>query len=247
MVWCVAGSSQPGFFVEMDVGRLREQMDQNYWTAAYMAHSTLKEWLRPSSSGTFSHEPVAPDPVVRHLIFTSTIAAFYPPAGYSQYAPAKTALRTLSDVLAQEVRLYNGARSHRSPKGPAAEVRIHTIFPGTILGLGLDQENSTKPGITLKLEEGDQVQTEDEVAAASLKGLEKGEYLITTTFLGSVMRGASWCGSPRNNWFVDTIFTWIASIVWIFAQPDLDGKATKWGKEHGHPAFYGSKDVASDD
>ena len=224
----------------MDVARLRKQMDQNYWTAAYIAHSTLKEWLRPSSSDTSSQEHVTLYPGVRHLIFTSTVASFYPPVGYSEYAPAKAALRTLSDVLAQEVRLYNGARSHWSRKGPAAEVRIHTIFPGTILSPGLEQENLTKPGITLKIEEGDQAQTEDEVAAASLKGLEKGEYLITTTSLGSLLRGASWCGSPRNNWFVDTIFTWIASIVWIFAQPDLDGKATKWGKEHGHPAFYGS-------
>ncbi len=223
----------------MDTDRLREQMDQNYWTAAYMAHATLQEWLQPAGTKDVnqqSKDKASPSP--RHLIFTSTVAAFYPPAGYSQYAPPKTALRSLSDTLAQEVRLYNAARAHPTKPGSEADVEIHTVFPGTIFSPGHEQEQLTKPGITVKLEEDEKGQTEDEVAAASVRGLQRGEYLITTTFLASLMRGAAWGGSARNNWVVDTLYTWLASIVWIFAQPDQDGKVVKWGKEHGHPATY---------
>ncbi|KAI9883835.1 MAG: hypothetical protein M1823_004389 [Watsoniomyces obsoletus] len=240
IVWCLAGSAYPEFFIHMNTDRLREQMDQNYWTAAYMAHAILQEWLQPVAAAADQQSKKNNEALQqpRHLIFTSSVAAFYPPAGYSQYAPAKTAIRSLSDVIVQEVRLYNAARGHSTKPGPEADVKIHTVFPGTIFTPGYEQENLTKPDITKKLEEGDKGQTEDEVASASFRGLQRGEYLVTTTFLGSILRGAAWGGSPRNNWLVDTLFSWIASIAWIFVQPDLDRKVVKWGKDNGHPAMY---------
>lgn len=240
-MWCVAGSAYPEFFIDTDIERLREQMDQNYWSAAYMAHAVLSEWLRPrdfsnsqAPNGTRSPEP-------RHIIFTSSSIAFCSLVGYAPYAPTKAALRSLSDALAQELKLYNGARKHPSRQGPAADVQIHTICPGTILTPGYEQEALTKPAILAKLEEDDTAQTEDEVAALSIKGLEKGEYLITTSFLGRLMKAAAWGGSRRNNWLVDTIISWIANVVWVFIQPDFDRKVTKWGLENGHPATYKRK------
>ncbi|KAI9819968.1 MAG: 3-dehydrosphinganine reductase [Pycnora praestabilis] len=240
IVWANAGFSEPGLFIEKSVDQLRSQMDVNYWAATYTAHATLKAWLRPVSSSTRPGEtPTSgdkqPSPPPRHLIFTSSVLAFYTLVGYTNYSPAKAAMRSLSDTLTQEMNLYNGARRHDPSLGPTADVKIHTVFPGTIYSPGYDNESQIKPAITRKLEESDPGQTEDEVAAASLRGLEKGDYLVTVGFLGSAMRGCAWGGSPRNNWVVDTLMTWATSLVWMFVQRDMDGKVWDYGKKNGLP------------
>lgn len=238
IVWCIAGSAYPEFFLDMNIELLREGMDQNYWSAAYMAHATLKEWLRPTEPSKAPNPSQSIPSAPRHIIFTSSVIAFSSFVGYAQYAPAKAALRSLSDTLSQELKLYNGARRHKSQFGPLVDVKVHTVFPATIFSPGYEQEELTKPEITRKLEEDDKGQTEDEVAARSIKGLQKGQYLVTTNFLGSLMRGGAWCGSPRNNVLIDTLMSWITSVVWLFVQPSMDAKVTKWGEEHGHPTTY---------
>lgn len=85
------------------------------------------------------------------------------------------ALRALSDGLSQEMNLY--AHSGVPP------VLIHTIFPGTIHTPGYEAENLIKPDVTKKLEEGDTAQSADEVAAKSIRALEKGDELIATQFV----------------------------------------------------------------
>ncbi|KAI4179812.1 MAG: hypothetical protein L6R41_007630, partial [Letrouitia leprolyta] len=145
ILWCCAGSSYPTLFVEAPVSSFQSQFESNYLSAAYIAHAALQLWLKPStkSSETSSSSPLPPP---RHLIFTSSVIAFYPFTGYSPYAPAKSALRALTDTLSQELLLY--------PPTPARPAVIpHCIFPATIFGQGYDEENKTKPGITLKLEE----------------------------------------------------------------------------------------------
>jgi len=196
---------------------MRQQMDVNYWSCVDMAHATLTEWLSPSSSVKGKE---------KHLIFTSSVVAFYPIAGYAPYGPGKAAIKSLSDTLAQEVLLYG------------EDVKIHTVFPGNISSPGFENENKTKPGVTHILEEPDPVQTPDEVAKISISGLEKGEYLITVGLLGSAMRGCAWGGSARNNWLADTAMTWVTSIAWGFIGRDLDGKVRAYAKKHGHPSTY---------
>ena len=185
-----------------------------------MAHAILQEWLAPSNIGKG---------LERHLIFTSSVLAFYPVAGYAPYAPSKAAIKSLSDTLVQEMLLYG------------EDVKIHTIFPGTIDSPGLVKENQTKPAITHVLEESDPVQTPDVVAAKSIAGLEKGEYLVTVSFLGAAMRGCAWGGSARNNWLIDTAMTWGTSIAWMFVGRDLDGKVRAYRKKNGHPSTYAKK------
>ena len=197
---------------------MREQMDVNYWSCVDMAHAILNEWLAPPA-----------EKKERHLVFTSSVTAFYPVAGYSPYSPGKAAIRNLSDTLAQEVLLYGD------------HVKVHTVFPGTILSPGLENENKTKPAITFILEESDPEQTPDQVATNAISGLEKGEYLVTVGWLGAAMRGCAWGGSARNNWVIDTAMTWITSIVWGFVARDLDGKVRSYGKKHGHPSTYTKK------
>jgi 3-dehydrosphinganine reductase len=192
-------------------------MDLNYWTQADMAHAILGNWLSPDSLAEGKE---------RHLIFTSSTLAFYSIAGYGPYSPAKTALRSLSDTLSQEVLLYT------------RDIKVHNIFPGSIRTPGLATEELTKPEITKILEKDDPIQSPEAVARKTMRGLEKGEYLIVVNFLGAAMRGCAWGGSPRNNWLVDTLMTWLTSLVWIFIQWDLNGKVVAYGKKHGHPSTY---------
>ncbi|KAK7511400.1 uncharacterized protein IWZ02DRAFT_440701 [Phyllosticta citriasiana] len=231
IVWANAGMSTPAFLIDTSIDVLRQQMEINYFAAAFLAQSTLKTWVNSGGLKDVDKKSLTTIPA-RHFIMTSSIAAFVGVAGYSPYSPAKAALRNLSDALHEEVQFYNGARYHAT--GVAApEIKIHLVCPGTISSPGLVEEAKTKHPITELLEEGDSVQSEDEVAVAAVKELERGYYLIATNFLGKAMRASSLAGSPRNNWFIDTVFSWVTSLVWLFVQPDMDGKAWKYGKTHG--------------
>ncbi len=222
-MWCIAGASVPGLFIETSPETMRQQMAVNFFSCNDMAHAILNEWLAPSSIGKGN---------TRHLIFTSSVAGLYTIAGYGPYSPSKAAIKSLSDVLAQEVQLYGD------------DVKIHTVFPGAIDSPGMERENKTKPEITLILEEADKHFTPDETAASSIAGLERGDYLVTVSFLGSLMRASAWGSSFKNNYFVDLAMTWLSSIVGVFVAMDLNSKVKSYGKKHGHPSTYRKKVAA---
>jgi 3-dehydrosphinganine reductase len=222
IVWSLQGGSHPDLFLNVDSKTLRQQMDLNYFSQADLAHAILREWLSPTSIASAEEEGRT-----RHFIFTATSLAFYPIAGYSPYSPAKAAIRSLSDTLTQEVKLYT-----------ANSVKIHTVFPGSINSPGYTNEQKIKPEITKLLEKDDPVQEPEVVASKSIKGLERGEYLIVVNFLAAAMRGCAWGGSRRNNWVVDTLMTWVTSLAWPFIGADLDGKVVRYGRKHGHPSGY---------
>ena len=215
-------------------------MDTIYWTAAFMAHSTLKNWLAPVPPGETPKGPVNDkgNTPQRHLIFTASTLAFVPVAGYGPYSPAKAAMRALSDTLSQEVEVYNGARRNKANAAPAADVKIHTVFPMGILSPGYENEQKMKPELTKKLEEADKPQSPDEVAAISIKALERGDYLITTMLLGAVMKASALGVSRRNSIILDTLASWVSSLVFLVVSPDLSGKAWKWGRQNGLPKAH---------
>ncbi|KZL67459.1 short-chain dehydrogenase, partial [Colletotrichum incanum] len=218
IVWCIAGMATTGFFTEVPFSETRKNMDVNFYGTAEMAHAILREWLAPEA-------PVEDEP--RHLIMTTSVVAFFTVAGYAPYAGSKWAIRGLADTLSQELLLY------------PQNVKIHVVFPGTITSPGLERENETKPQITHQLEELDPVQSPEEVARLSIKGLERGDYFVTVAFLGSLMKWSGLGGSLRNNWVLDTFMIWVTSWVWVFMLPDLLRQCRNYGKKHGHPATYG--------
>ncbi|ODA80079.1 hypothetical protein RJ55_03037 [Drechmeria coniospora] len=215
IVWCVAGTSVPELFVDMDMESLRKQMNVNFYGTAEMSHVILKEWLAVDA-------PVEKEP--KHLIMTTSVVALYTIPGYAPYAPSKWAIRGLADTISQEMLMY------------PQNVRVHVVYPGSILSPGFDRENVTKPAITKLLEESDPKQTPDEVAEAAIRGLERGDYFVTVNFLGTLMRWGMMGGSFRNNWVLDTLGAWLVSIVWMFVQMDLHGKIKSYGKKYGHPS-----------
>ncbi|KAH8697363.1 putative 3-ketosphinganine reductase [Talaromyces proteolyticus] len=227
-VWCCAGYCHPGYFIDVPIQTLRDQMDTVYWTSAYTAHATLRRWLAPiTSSGTNLSSPP------RHLIFTASTLSFFTVTGYSPYSPPKAAIRNLSDVLVQEIEMYNGARRSKDANAPATDVKIHIVFPMGISSPGFENEQKLKPALTHIMEEADKPQTPDEVAAIAIKGLEKGDFQIITNMVGQVMRTSSLGISPRNSVFLDTVASWFTNIVCLFVISDFMGKAFNFGKKNG--------------
>lgn len=212
--------STPELFLDMEMSSLRQQMDINFYGTAEMSHGILKKWLAPDT-------PIEKQP--KHLIMTTSVVAFYTIPGYAPYAPSKWAIRGLADTLSQEVMLY------------PQNVKVHVVYPGTILSAGYERESLTKPEITKILEESDPKQSPDEVAENSIQGLERGDYFVTVSWLGSLMKWGMLGGSFRNSWIVDTLGAWLVSLVWIFVQMDLHGKIRSYGKKHGHPSTAAKK------
>jgi len=234
IVWANAGAAHPSLFLDASLETMRGDMEINFWAATYLAHTTLRTWLNPSDDSPSPATTSQKQPLPRHFIMTASTIAFVGVAGYSPYAPGKSALRSLADTLKSEMNLYNGARQ-RSSSPTSPETKIHIVVPGTITSPGLATENKTKHPVTHILEDGDPEQSEDEVAAAAMRGLERGDYMITTHFLGHAMRVSMLGGSPRNGLFGvrDALFSWVTAIVWLFVGPDMEGKVWKWGKANG--------------
>ena len=233
IVWNIAGMSHPAFFADAPISTLHSQMDTVYWSCAYMAHATLNLWKQPvSSSIKLSDMPA------RHLIFTSSVVALFPIAGYSPYTPAKAAMRGLADSLAQEVEVYNGSRHPSSPhhaSAPVADMKIHIIYPMGISSPGFEQENTIKPELTLQLEKDDVPQDPDTVAKTCIEALERGEYMITTLFLGHLIKGAAFGASVRST-ILDYFWQFLGGIVILFVTPDFMAKCRNWGRERGAEA-----------
>lgn len=229
IVWCVAGLATPLLWAEARdaVAAARRNMDVNYFGAADMSAAILRAWLAPGDGP-------APGPASepRHLVFTASVLALLGMLGYAPYAPSKWALRGLADTLAQEVLLY-----------PDHPVRVHLVCPGTITSPGLERENRTKPEITMELEKDEPPQTPDAVAQKAIAGLERGNYVVSVSLLGELMRSAAVLGgSPKNNWVVDLLLGWVVSFAYFFILWDMNGKVGAWAKKHGHPSTYGKKD-----
>lgn len=233
LLFLCAGSCHPSFFADADIEILRSQMDTIYWSAAYMAHAALNLWKGAATSAMTKAQTSSP---ARHIIFTSSTLAYVPVAGYAPYTPAKAAMRALADTLHQEVEVYNGARLSKSPvpgaASPDADIKIHIVLPMGITSPGFDNETQLKPLLTKELEKGDKPQTPDEVAQITIRGLEKGEFMITTAFLGHLMRGAGMSGTLRMS-IQDVFWNFMGSVVILFALPDILAKCRTWGKRHG--------------
>lgn len=215
IVWQCAGGTQPGYFKDYSGAALEHEMRANYFTAMHTAHAAIRLMHAPPppAAAALAAPPAAP-PARRHIIFTSSVVAFYPLAGYNAYSPAKAAMRSLADGLRQECLLY--------------DIDVHCCFPATILTPGLAEEQKTKPELTKILEGIDEGQTADAVADICLRNLQRGQTLVTTSLMGSAMRGGSWGGSPRGNILVDTLFAWLLAVAWVVVSWAMDRDVRKY-------------------
>lgn len=81
------------------------------------------------------------------------------------------------------------------------------------------------------LEKDDKPQHPDEVARIAVERLEKGDYLITTTFLGHLLRAMGIGASVRDG-MTDLFWSVLGGLAVWFVVPDIVGKCRKWGREN---------------
>ncbi|OLL21708.1 3-ketodihydrosphingosine reductase tsc10 [Neolecta irregularis DAH-3] len=202
---CCAGMSNPQLFIDQETDVFDWSMKMNYFTALYITHATWK---------LMAKNPLPKDSPPRHIMFVSSFCGFITFAGYSSYSPTKAALRSLADTLRQEGMIYN--------------IKVHCSFPSTIYTPGFEQEQLIKPDLTKELEGSDAGQTAEQVSKAVLKGLDSGEFLITTELFGNMARNSMKGLSPRNNVLVDTVLGVLGGIIWPFVRFDFDRKVKRY-------------------
>lgn len=106
----------------------------------------------------------------------------------------------------------------------------HCVFPATIFSPGLEEENKQKHPVTHMLEEGDKGQSAEEVARASVRGLEKGQEMVSTEVLGALMKRGM-LGSSRGRGVWDIVLGAVVNVVFGVVRWDMDGKVRRYGRE----------------
>lgn len=113
------------------------------------------------------------------ICFVSSFLGYMSIIGYSPYSPGKFALRGNDSEMFIHVRLcsnsilLSGLAETLQSEFVLYGIDIHICFPGTIFTPGYEEENRTKPKITLKIEETDGGMSPEGVAAGLLKGVLK--------------------------------------------------------------------------
>lgn len=87
--------------------------------------------------------------------------------------------------------LYAAAYPNEPP------IRLHTVFPANIHTESYEAENLIKSDLTKRLEEADEGQTPEVVAARSIRALESGQELVTTDILTGLVKHSVLGGSTR--------------------------------------------------
>lgn len=172
-VICCAGSSIPKLFTDLSLAEIDSGIDINYKTCIYLLH-VLVPFVKESKYES------------KHVVILSSSVAFYSFIGYSQYAPLKSALKSLGDTLRNELKPFG--------------IKVSTVFPGNFASEGYADENLTKPSITAEIEGASVAIAVDECADRIIKGLNNGTTYIHTDFIGWVLNCFSLGFSPRS-WF----------------------------------------------
>jgi len=210
-----AGKSTPGFFVEQDEASMRAGMDQTYWVQASTALVAGKRMAKRHEKGK--------------IVFISSVLGYFSIVGYSTYSPGKFALRGLAEALQSEFMLYG--------------IDIHICFPGTIFTPGYEEENKTKPNVTLKIEESDDGAKPEVVAEGLLRGVQNGNFHITYDFISNVFRSSTAGSSPRNNVIMDMLYGLIGFIALPIWRRSVDSTVRSHRNEHAeYLASHGMSD-----
>ncbi|KAI9284664.1 hypothetical protein BC943DRAFT_337961 [Umbelopsis sp. AD052] len=191
-VFACAGASYPKMFLDHTMEDFDFLCNLNYLGQAYIAHQAAKRMVESNIKDG-------------KIVFVSSVLGIMSFAGYSTYSPTKYAVRGLADTLRNELQRY--------------KINVHIFFPGTIFTPGYEVENQTKPNVTKVIEGAGEGQTPEECARSLTKGLEAGNYAITTEFITDLLRTVGRGVGPTNGFFSDWILSglgWIVSSGFTF-------------------------------
>ncbi|KAG8833163.1 3-dehydrosphinganine reductase [Serendipita sp. 400] len=137
-----AGTAKPGYFLTMDENAMTEGMANSYWIQAFPALAATKMMVKQGVRG--------------RVVFVGSTLGYMSFIGYSTYSPGKHALVGLTETLRSELALY--------------DIDIQLFVPCTMYSEGYENENKTKPAITLNIEETDEGLTPEQAAVHMFKG-----------------------------------------------------------------------------
>ena len=146
-----AGTSHPGYFLEMDDKIFRETMETNYFGPLNMTRAVVPDMIRRGKG---------------HIVFVSSAAAYLALFGYSSYAPTKCAVRGLSDVLRYELK----------PLG----IRVTIVMPPDTDTPSLAREKKIRPRELDIISGSGTVYPPEAVARDILSGVERNRYIVIT-------------------------------------------------------------------
>ena len=182
-----AGIVRPGYFQDLELPVFRDTMNVDYFGALHVIKA------------------VAPGMMMRrsgHIVNVASGAAAVPAFGYSAYAPAKYALRGLSDVLRLELKSYN--------------VRVSVVYPPDTDTPQLAGEAPYKPFEAKLMFENTVVVSPELVARAILDGIKRGSYTIMPGF---EMKAAAKLACLLGDWQFN-VMDWLIARVRKRAGPE---------------------------
>jgi 3-dehydrosphinganine reductase len=146
-----AGTSHPGYFLEMDAKIFHETMETNYFGPLNVTRAAVPDMIRRRQG---------------HIVFVSSAAAYLALFGYASYAPTKCAVRGLSDVLRYELK----------PLG----IRVTNVMPPDTDTPSLAKEKKIRPRELDIISGSGTVYTPETVARDILAGVERNRYIVIT-------------------------------------------------------------------
>ncbi|KAL3674546.1 hypothetical protein V7S43_000494 [Phytophthora oleae] len=217
IVYAASRRIMPGYFWEQDVALMKEAMDINYYGAVVLIKAALPAMIEAKNRG--------------RIVFVSSVDSLEFPVGCGACSGSKSAIRGLADSLRNELVLYN--------------ISVAVFYPGTSSFNLLDTSKGFKTSTGVAAKEAssdsnditagyatftDQSSTAtkpyDKKAQILINGLWFGQYSITTTWNGFLLRMLSNGVAPRNNTFLEWIFLFFVG-GWHFLRQMVKGGSLK--------------------
>lgn len=194
---CVGGSI-PKLFKELTPNELELGIDQNYKSVLTLSHTLLNRFKQLSNSHKVYNNITTTTTRTTgtrtettykcHLVLFSSEVCFFPFIGYSQYAPLKVAMKSLINILRQEIYSpeFNG------------NITLSCVYPGNFKSEGFELEELTKPKITKIIEGPSYPISCVECCNKIIYWLDMGYNDVTTDFVGWILMAVD-MGLNKNN------------------------------------------------
>ena len=205
-LFCCAGAAKPGMFTSQPLSEFRQSFDLNVMGSINIIQPFVNHHIKNETADGVK------------VVMTSSVLGLMGLAGYAQYVPAKFALRGFAECLRQEMLPY--------------KVGVHIMFPATIYTPGFEEEQKRKPELTKILEGADEGQSPEVIAIKMLKGVERGQFMISSDPIGEMLRCSAGGAGPGNYGIGDGVIGCVGAGVFSLWRRFVDYTILKYHREH---------------
>jgi short-subunit dehydrogenase len=181
-----AGSSTPGYFVDLTVESMKKEFDLNYFGVIHTIKAALPSMIEKSRG---------------HISIISSAAAFIDFVGYTNYAASKRALAAFAEGLRHEMVPH--------------KIDVSCYFPTNIDTDCFVEENKTKPAEAVTIE-GAHANTPESVAQSLIDGFASGRFAISNEFMTELLRAScNGNAAPRHNVVLDLVLQIVGILIHV--------------------------------